>query len=133
MQSRKHIDATVSSIEFVKSRYESVSKDIQRVTSPEEYDQTIKHFDKLISNLNEELKSLPIGYRYTGVFYIKNSYTIPATFEKYDGVVFMREDLISWQIEKGTERPDPSYHRNIYKEPREGCELKREDAEPVYV
>ena len=133
MQSRKHIYATVSSIEFVKSRYESVSKDVQRTTSPEEYDQTIKHFDKLIANLNEELQSLPIGYRYAGIFYIKNSYTIPATFQKYDGVVFMREDLISWQIEKGTERPDPSYHRNIYKEPREGCELKREDAEPVYV
>ena len=67
MLSRKHIDATVSSIEFVKSRYESVSKDVQRVTSPEEYEQTIKHFDKLIANLNGELKSLPIGYRYTGI------------------------------------------------------------------
>ena len=44
----------------------------------------------------------------------------------------MRKDLVLWQIEKGTERPDPAYHRNIYKEPREGCELKREDAEPVY-
>ena len=44
----------------------------------------------------------------------------------------MREDLVSWQIEDGLERPDPSYHRNIYKEPRDGFELKREDAEPVY-
>ena len=76
---------------------------------------------------------MPIGYRYTAVFYIKNSYSsAPSTFTKCDGVVFMREDLVSWQIEKGTESPDPSYHRNIYKEPKEGCELKREDAEPVY-
>ena len=131
MQSRKYLYSTISSIEFVKVRYESASKDIQRVTSKEEYDQTIKHFDTLIANLNKELTTLPVGYRYIGILYIKNSYTIPATFEKHDGVIFMREDLVSWQIEKGTEKPDPSYHRNIYKEPREGCELKREDAEPV--
>ena len=96
------------------------------------YEQTIKHYDKVITNLNEELLLLPIGYRYTGIFYIKNSYTVPATFEKHDGVVYLREDLVSWQIEKGLERPDPSLRRNIYKEPRDGFELKREDAEPVY-
>ena len=44
----------------------------------------------------------------------------------------MREDLVSWQIEKGPERLNRSYHRNIYKEPQEGCELKRTDAEPVF-
>ena len=44
----------------------------------------------------------------------------------------MREDLVSWQIEEGLERPDCSYHRNIYKLPQEGAELKREDAEPIY-
>lgn len=48
------------------------------------------------------------------------------------GVVFMREDLVSWPIEKGRKKLDPSYHHNIYKEPHEGCELKREDAEAVY-
>lgn len=94
MQSRKYLYSTISSIEFVRARYEIASKDIQRVTSKEEYDQAIKHFDTLIANLNKELKSLPVGYRYTGIFYIKNSYTIPATFEKHDGVVFMREDLV---------------------------------------
>ena len=132
MQSRKYLYSTISSIKFLKSRYEIVSKDIQRVTSKEEYDQTIEHLDKLITNLNKELISLPIGYRYAGIFYIKNSYSIPATFEKHEGMVFLREDLVSWQIESGLERPDFSYHRNIYKEPKEGCELKREDAEPVY-
>lgn len=85
MLSRKYLYSTLSSIEFVKSRYESASKDIQRATSKEEYDQTIKHFDTLIANLNKELKSLPVGYRYAGVFYIKNSYTIPATFENTMG------------------------------------------------
>lgn len=44
----------------------------------------------------------------------------------------MREDLISWQIEEGLERPDYSYHRNIYKLPQEGAELTKAEAEPVY-
>ena len=132
MQSRKYLYSTILSIGSLKNKYEYAEKDIKRATSQDEYEQTIKHYDKLIANLTKELMSLPIGYRYTGIFYIKNSYNIPATFSKHDGVVFIREDLVSWQIEKGLERPDPSYHRNIYKEPREGSELKKEDAMPVY-
>lgn len=53
-------------------------------------------------------------------------------FIKYDGVLFMRESLVSWVIEKGTDRHDPCYYRNIFKEPKEGCELKKEDAELVF-
>jgi hypothetical protein len=98
----------------------------------QEYERTIQHYDKLIEKLTEELLSLPIGYRYKGVFYIKNSYTLPATFEKCEGVVYLREDLVSWQIEEGVEKPDSGYHRNIFKYPTDGAELKREDAEPVY-
>ena len=132
MQNRKHIYSTILNIESLKRKYEYAAKDIIRATSQDEYEQTIKHYDKLIANLNKELLLLPIGYRYNGVFYIKNSYNIPATFERHEGVVFMREDLVSWQIEEGLERQDLSYRRNIYKQPYEGGELRREDAEPVY-
>ena len=132
MQNRKHIYSTILNIESLKRKYEYAAKDIIRATSQDEYEQTIKHYDKLIANLNKELFLLPIGYRYTGVFYIKNSYNIPATFEKHEGVVFMREDLVSWQIEEGLERQDLSCRRNIYKKPCEGGELRREDAESVY-
>lgn len=132
MQSRKNLYSTMLSIGSLKNKYEYVAHDIKRTTSHDEYEQTIKHYDKVIANLTKELMSMPIGYRYTGTFYIKNSYTIPTTFTKHDGVVFMREDLVSWQIEEGLDRPDSAYHRNIYKEPREGAELKKEDAEAVY-
>ncbi len=132
MQSRKYLYSTILNIESLKRKYEYSSKDIIRATNLDEYEQTIKHYDKLIANLNTELLLLPIGYRYAGIFYIKNTYNVPTTFEKHEGAVYMREDLVSWQIESGLERPDCSYHRNIYKEPKEGCELKREDAEPVF-
>ncbi|MGI9215196.1 MAG: hypothetical protein ACR2HS_06115 [Gammaproteobacteria bacterium] len=132
MQNRKYIYSTILNIESLKRKYEYTAKDIIRATSQDEYEQTIKHYDKLIASLNKELLLLPIGYKYTGVFYIKNSYNIPATFEKHDGVVFMREDLVSWQIQEGLERQELSYRRNIYKKPCEGGELRRENAEPVY-
>lgn len=130
--SRKHIDGLISSVKFIKNKYEYIKKEVVRLTSQDDYEKTIEHYDKLLSMLNQELSSLPIGFRYTGTFYIKNSYTIPATFEKHDGVVYLREDLISWQIEEGLSRPDYGYHRNIFKEPTDGAELKRQDAVPVY-
>jgi hypothetical protein len=132
-KSRKHISNLLSKVKSLKTKYEHLYKDIDYIISQEEYEQTIKNYDRIIERLNEELLVLPVGFRYQGTFYIKNSYTIPATFEKHDGVVYMREDLISWQIEQGLERPDNSYHRNIYKEPKDSAELKKEDAEPVYI
>ena len=122
----------ISNIKFLKHKYENSKNDIIRLTSHTEYEQTIKHYDAIIEKLSTELIALPIGYRYIGIFYIKNSYTVPAKFERHDGVVYLREDLVSWQIEKGLNRPDYGYHRNIFKNPTDGAELKREDAEPVY-
>ncbi len=87
MQNRKYIYSTILNIESLKRKYEYAVKDIVRATSQDEYEQTIKHYDKLIANLNKELFLLPIGYRYTGLFYIKNSYNIPATFEKHEDTV----------------------------------------------
>ncbi len=131
-KSRRFVSDLLSSIKFLKNKYEYAQKEIIRLMSQDEYEQTIKHYDKLIERLNDELLSLPIGYRYKGVFYIKNTYTIPITFEKHEGVIYMREDLVSWQIEQGLERPDYGYHRNIFKQPSIGSELTREDAEPIY-
>ena len=130
--SRKYIDSLISSVKFIKNKYDYIKKEVVRLTGENEYEKTMKHYDKLLSILNQELVSLPIGFRYTGTFYIRNSYTIPATFEKHDGVVYLREDLVSWQIEEGLERPDCGYHRNIFKEPKDGAELTKADATPVY-
>lgn len=124
----------MSNIKFVKSKYENSKKDIIRLTDQTEYATIINHYDYLITKLSEELQSLPIGYRYTGKFYLKKPYTLPTVFEEYDGSVYLREDLISWQIDSGLDYKDYSYHRIVFKVPKEGSEfeLKREDAEPVY-
>lgn len=131
-KSRKYINSVISNIQFLKHKYENVKEDIIRVTSQIEYQRTIEHYDTLIAKLSDELLSLPIGYRYTGRFYIKKPYSIPIVFEEHYGTVYLREDLVSWQIDSGVEPKDYYYHRTILKKPKEGFELKREDAEPVY-
>ena len=131
-KSRKHTNAVISNIKFLKYKYENAKSDIIRLTSRAEYEETIKHYDSLIEQLSKELFSLPIGYRYIGKFYLKKPYTFPAVFEEHYGAIYMREDLISWQIESGVEPPNYSYHRTIFKKPEEGFDFKREDAEPVY-
>lgn len=130
--SRKYIQSLISSIEAIKSRYEYIKKDVISLTQPKDYEAVIGHYDQLLEMLNQELISLPIGFRYTGTFYMKNSYPIPGKFEKYEGTLYMKEDLVSWQVEEGLGRPDYGYHRNIFKEPKLGTELTRDDAIPVY-
>ena len=131
--SRKDISSLKYTISSIKNRYEYIKKEVIETTTEEEYAKTLEHYDQLLDKFTQKLISLPIGFRYNGVFYIKRSYpVVPATFDRYEGVVYMREDLVSWQIEEGLERPDYGYHRNIFKEPKEGAELTRDDTIPVY-
>jgi hypothetical protein len=41
------------------------------------------------------------------------------------GVVYMKEDLISWQIEEGFAYPEYGYHCNLFKEPMDGAKLRK--------
>ncbi len=81
-KSRKYIADLLSSVKFQKNKYEYIQKEITRLMGQQEYERTIQHYDKLIEKLNEELLSLPIGYRYKGVFYIKNSYNLASNIRK---------------------------------------------------
>jgi hypothetical protein len=126
-KNRAYITRLLFNLKTLKNSYAGILKDISEVINIE----NIKPEDpflEFIELLTKEQKALPLGYRYTGPFYIKQF----EQFTKYDGVLFMRENLVSWIIEQGTDRHDPCYHRNIFKEPKEGCELKKEDAELVF-
>ena len=89
----------------------------------------------MIAKLTEEMQSLPIGYRYVGTIYLKKPYAVPIQFEQIEGSAFMREDLISWQIEPfdSTKKQHyASYFRTIYKRPDLQAEITRADTTPVY-
>lgn len=132
-KSYKHVNNLLSNVKLLKTKYEHLYKELEHIISEQEYEQTITNYNRIIEKLNQELKLLPVGFRYSGIFYTKNSYTIPPTFEKHEGVVYMREDLITWQIEQGIENQGYSYRRNVYKEPKDGTELKKEEAQPIYI
>jgi hypothetical protein len=130
-KSRAYIKRLLHNLKTLKDNYQQILKDMSELIDIE----NVKFkdpFSELIEILKKEKESLPIGYRYTGHFYMKQSCYNSDQFTKYDGVLFMREDLVSWLIENGVEPPDPCYHRNVFKEPKYGCELTKEDAEPVF-
>ena len=115
------------SLEHLKSRYESYEQDVARLLSVDEFQKTIAHFDKLLEKMAEEVVTLPIGYRYSGIFYIKSPYKYPVEFEKIEGSAFMREDISSWQLYKSNGEPIHGYVRLIYREPNFESEIKKSD------
>lgn len=129
---RKDLNRLLYNIKTLKEKYKMYKDYIISLNYALEYENTVKHFDDLVIKLNSELSKLPIGFRYNGRFFIKNSHPISIEFKEYCGSAYMREDLISWQIENSFDPRNFSYHRNIYKEARENSEIKKEDAEPVY-
>lgn len=132
-KSLKHLRETLGSIKWLKERHEYYAKELIRLGGEQRYKQTDLFYADVISKLREEIKELPIGYRYTGTFYLRKPYTLPVEFEEITGSVFMREDLVSWQLEKEDGRLDYTYYRSVYKEPNMLSEvLTREEAEPVY-
>lgn len=131
-KSHSNIIELLSKIKKIKERYLSIEKDMVSILSNKtEYDNTVAHYDHVIADLETELKNQPIGYRYTGEYYLKKPYVMPAEYMKGSGSLFMRENLSSWQVETEPGVYDYSYHRAVYKQ-LDGPLLTREDAEPVY-
>tara|TARA_B110000091_G_scaffold188887_1_gene210998 strand:- start:1327 stop:1776 length:450 start_codon:yes stop_codon:yes gene_type:complete len=133
--SRKNtIDALHSAL-FLKNRHEQLKEIFSNLTGEKSYKETIKYYDDLIISLKEKINTLPIGFRYEGIFYIKIPYTVETKFNKYDGSLFMREDLVSWKIESGGNGNESFYNRYIYREPSlSSAIIKKHDKDitPVY-
>ena len=76
---------------------------------------------------------MPIGHRYTGTFYLKQAYSVPAQSVKITGSAYMKEDLVSWSLDADDPKMnDYSYHREIFKDKNLKTLIKRDDADPVF-
>ena len=128
---REHTRALLRSDILLKEKHVWLADTLVRLEGQKTYDEASECFDNAIGKLTKEVKSLPVGFRYTGTFYVRKPYTMPTDYRKIDGSAYMREELISWAVET-EEDLRCSYLRAIYKAPNDGSELKREDAEPVY-
>lgn len=121
----------VQDINAAKNKYLRLSHEIVELTDQAEVDCTKAHYDHALAALEKEIEKRPIGYRYTGVYYLKKPYTLPAVFEEHSGSLFMQEHLVSWQIENEQGKVDYAYYRAVYKKP-DGALITRDDAKPVY-
>lgn len=118
--------------DLLKNKHEYLQKEFISVSGQESYDLTMKYYDGLIGKLAQEIESLPIGYRFTGIFYVKISYRSTTELEEVEGSAFMREDLVSWMIEAGLSIHNQYYYRDIFIDRNLYSAIKREDATPVY-
>ena len=116
--------------ESVLCALQAVEKDFVRLEGNVNYQKVKTHCENVVEKLKEEARLLPIGFRYTGKFYLKRPYTNPVEFEEVEGSAYQREDLVSWTIEGDRERGQ-FYHRAVFKEPNLNSEISRLDAEPV--
>ena len=132
-RNRKQVKELINSLRSLRDRHEYWKNEFIELVGEQGFSELTKIYNQAIDKLIQEKKSLPVGYRYTGRFYIKKPYSIPVQYEMIDGAAFMREDLISWRIEAEHFYKD-SYFRAIYKDAsgKESSQIKREDSKPLY-
>jgi len=132
---RKRLSDAQKSIKGLIERYRYLRNDFILATAEQPYEDIMSRFETVLKNLEAQIKKLAIGHRYEGDFYIRKSYTTPDEYIKIDnGAIFMREDLVSWSVERGESGETYyGYHRTIYKSITPTMALiNREDGKLVY-
>jgi hypothetical protein len=122
------------SLDRAKRVFEWKKESIQPFTTKKAYNEFISYIDNLVVQAQKELDSIPLGYRYTGTFYLKRAYSIPAESIKVTGTMYMREDLVSWKIEESDNDYANSlfYVRSIFKDKKMTKEFTRADCIEVF-
>ena len=131
--SRDNIQKVSGNAKYFMRQHESLKEDFIRIEGEKSYERIIKQYKNLIVTLTKEMMALPIGFRYTGEFYLKKPYCSPPELEKHTGVIYMREDLVSWLIEEsGQTNLRQTYCRNAYKSDDLKSEILRSDAVAIF-
>jgi len=103
---------------------ESSEKDLEKVTD---------YLQSIITKLEDKRQKMPIGYRYTGTFYLKKLFPFPSEVLKIKGSAFVREHLVSWELEsEDSYAKSIGYVRTVYKDKALQKPLTKDDAVPVF-
>ena len=127
-----HIKQSLGRAESVLLSLKSIEKEFVEKEGQTAYEKVKEHCGNVVDKLKAEAKASPIGFRYTGTFYIRKPYSISVEYEKIEGSAYQREDLVSWQIENDKSRSQ-SYFRSIFKAPNMRSEISRADTKPVFI
>ncbi|WP_192485155.1 MULTISPECIES: hypothetical protein [Cysteiniphilum] len=130
---RKNLKADISTLNQITHLLNYKKKTFIEQSSEDDFNNTLDYVNKTIAKLEDKRQKLPIGHRYTGVFYLKKPYTIPSEAVKIKGSAFMREDLVSWTIESDDEYAKSVYYmRDVYLNMEMTVKLTREDCGEVF-
>ena len=128
---RKKLNQAIVTTQWAQSTLHNCQDFLQALGQTEIFQTINRHYDDIITKLNAEIKKQPIGYRYTGKFYIKEQSDSPDDYTLIEGSLFMRQDLVSWQIEN---LPEYAYRRprEAYKSIAPKVKITREDSVAVF-
>ncbi|WP_203384427.1 hypothetical protein [Cysteiniphilum marinum] len=130
---RKNLKADISTLSQITHLLNYKKKAFIEHSSEDDFNNALDYVNKTIAKLEDKRQKLPIGHRYTGVFYLKKPYTVPSEAVKIKGSAFMREDLVSWTIESDDEYAKNVYYvREVYLDKEMTVRLTREDCEAVF-
>ncbi len=88
---------------------------------------------KAMQQLQAKIINLPLGHRFTGTYYLREPYSNPVRITKIEGSAYLREDLVSWEVEPdGQPSERYGYFRQLYHDPQCQRMLQRDDGEPVF-
>ncbi|WP_203368834.1 hypothetical protein [Cysteiniphilum marinum] len=130
---RKNLKADISTLNQITHLLNYKKKTFIEHSSDNDFNNALDYVNKTIAKIEDKRQKLPIGHRYTGVFYLKKPYTIPSEAVKIKGSVFVREDLVMWTIESDDEYVKNVYYvREVYLNKEMTVRLKREDCVEVF-
>ena len=130
---RKNLKADISTLNQITHLLKYKKKTFIEQSSESDFNNALDYVNKTIAKLEDKRQKLPIGHRYTGVFYLKKPYTIPSESVKIKGSAFVREDLVMWTIDSEDEYAKSVYYvREVYLDKEMTVRLRREDGEEVY-
>ncbi|WP_192485186.1 MULTISPECIES: hypothetical protein [Cysteiniphilum] len=130
---RKNLKADISTLNQITHLLNYKKKTFIEQSSEADFNNALDYVNKTIAKLQDKRQKLPIGHRYTGVFYLKKPYAVPSEAMKIKGSAFMREDLVSWTIESDDEYAKSLYYvREVYLNKEMTVRLMREDCEAVF-
>ncbi|WP_203249948.1 hypothetical protein [Cysteiniphilum marinum] len=130
---RKNLKADISTLNQITHLLNYKKKAFVEQSSEYDFSNALDYVNKTIAKLEDKRQKLPIGHRYTGVFYLKKPYTVPSEAVKIKGSAFVREDLVMWTIESDDEYVKNVYYvREIYLNKEMTVTLKRDDCKTVF-
>ncbi len=130
---RKNLKADISTLNQITHLLNYKKKTFIEQSSEADFNNALEYVNKTITKLEDKRQKLPIGHRYTGVFYLKKPYTVPSEAVKVKGAAFVREDLVMWTIDSEDEYAKSLYYvREVYLNKEMTVRLRRGDCEEVF-